>query len=204
MSSRWHLTEPAHLRRRSPVASLGVSARRARLRTLVSETGRLRNAAGTRDAAGEHPVSTPPRQQRAAGTQAWPRCSSLTDAQYGRSSHLGSRAPRCGPWASHHASRGPGVTCQGLGTQGSGSSVGSGLRRHGSTRQAGGAAGSSERCVSFPVSIARTCSVTGAGHTSCCMHELQESADRGHVVSGHRSGPYPADTLVNGTAPTRR
>src|ERR671913_2540676 len=37
---------------------------------------------------------------------AWPRCSSLTYAQYARSSRLANRAPRSGAYASHHGSRG--------------------------------------------------------------------------------------------------
>jgi tetratricopeptide (TPR) repeat protein len=41
-----------------------------------------------------------------AGHPVWRRCSSLTYAQYARSSRLASRAPRSGPYASHHGSRG--------------------------------------------------------------------------------------------------
>ena len=55
MSKRYsavHLRERAHLRRRTRVASLVMTVKRARPRTRVSERGRLRNAVGTRDAAG--------------------------------------------------------------------------------------------------------------------------------------------------------
>ena len=41
-----------------------------------------------------------------AGRPVWLRCSSLTYAQYARSSRLASRAPRSGTCVSHHASRG--------------------------------------------------------------------------------------------------
>ena len=41
-----------------------------------------------------------------AGHPVWRRCSSLTYAQYARSSRLASRAPRSGTYARHHASRG--------------------------------------------------------------------------------------------------
>jgi hypothetical protein len=41
-----------------------------------------------------------------AGHPGWRRCSSLTYAQYARSSRLAIRAPRSGPYATHHGSRG--------------------------------------------------------------------------------------------------
>ena len=55
MSKRYsavHPRERAQLRRRTRAASLVVTVKRARPRTLVSERGRLRHAVGARDAAG--------------------------------------------------------------------------------------------------------------------------------------------------------
>ena len=48
-----------------------------------------------------------------AGHPGWRRCSSLTYAQYARSSRLAIRAPRSGTYATHHASRGLAMSGEG-------------------------------------------------------------------------------------------
>ena len=106
LKSEWGVSEANQRAKYYQLTAAGkaqLSRERDRWSQMVNAIGRIMNPS---PAEGLVPWKRDDSHNSRAGHPASRRCSSLTYAQYARSSRLAIRAPRSGTYASHHASRG--------------------------------------------------------------------------------------------------